>query len=158
MTNTMRPASRRRRRWKGTGPITEARRPGGGSRRRHPAPSPRSGDSAPRAGARADRHRRLRSVRRAQFAHPHARSHFRAEAEGRYIPRHLGRAHRSAKQRFQRAVRSAGKRSRLLYPRGEQATFASAVGRSFYQQLLPSNSVTLGWSSWSGNGFLARLP
>ena len=81
-----------------------------------------------------------------------------ADYEASVIPRHLGRAHRSAEQRFQRAVRGAGKRSRLLYPRGEQATFASAVGRSFYQQLLPSNSVTLGWSSWSGNGLLARLP
>jgi hypothetical protein len=31
----------------------------------------------------------------------------------------------------------------------DSAVFASAVGRSFYQQILPSSSVTLGWSSWS---------
>lgn len=31
----------------------------------------------------------------------------------------------------------------------DAATFASAVGRSFYGQILPSNSVTLGWSSWA---------
>ena len=43
------------------------------------------------------------------------------------------------------------------YLRGEQATFASAVGRSFYRQLLPSNSVTLGWSSWSVQ-WLSRTP
>ena len=43
------------------------------------------------------------------------------------------------------------------YLRGEQATFASAVGRSFYRQLLPSDSVTLGWSSWSVQ-WLSRTP
>jgi SAM dependent carboxyl methyltransferase len=43
------------------------------------------------------------------------------------------------------------------YLRGEQATFASAVGRSFYRQLLPSGSVTLGWSSWSVQ-WLSRTP
>ena len=43
------------------------------------------------------------------------------------------------------------------YLRGEQATFASAVGRSFYRQLLPSSSVTLGWSSWSVQ-WLSRTP
>lgn len=43
------------------------------------------------------------------------------------------------------------------YLRGEQATFPSAVGRSFYQQLLPSGSVTLGWSSWSVQ-WLSRTP
>jgi salicylate 1-O-methyltransferase len=31
----------------------------------------------------------------------------------------------------------------------DRATFASAVGRSFYTQILPSNSVHLGWSSWA---------
>lgn len=35
------------------------------------------------------------------------------------------------------------------YLRKDPATFASAVGRSFYGQILPSNSVTLGWSSWA---------
>ena len=43
------------------------------------------------------------------------------------------------------------------YLRGEAAIFASAVGRSFYQQLLPSGSVTLGWSSWSVQ-WLSRTP
>jgi salicylate 1-O-methyltransferase len=31
----------------------------------------------------------------------------------------------------------------------DTAVFAMAVGRSFYQQILPSASVTLGWSSWA---------
>ncbi|MDY6997994.1 MAG: SAM-dependent methyltransferase [Actinomycetota bacterium] len=35
------------------------------------------------------------------------------------------------------------------YLRKDPATFASAVGRSFYSQILPSNSVNLGWSSWA---------
>ena len=35
------------------------------------------------------------------------------------------------------------------YLRGDAAVFPSAVGRSFYQQILPSSSVNLGWSSWS---------
>lgn len=43
------------------------------------------------------------------------------------------------------------------YLRGDAATFASAVGRSFYQQILPSNSVTLGWSSWACQ-WLSRVP
>jgi hypothetical protein len=37
------------------------------------------------------------------------------------------------------------------------ATFVSAIGRSFYQQLLPAESVTLGWSSWAVQ-WLSRLP
>lgn len=37
------------------------------------------------------------------------------------------------------------------------ATFCSAVGRSFYQQVLPSDSVTLGWSSWAIQ-WLSRTP
>lgn len=37
------------------------------------------------------------------------------------------------------------------------ATFCSAVGRSFYQQILPSDSVTLGWSSWAIQ-WLSRPP
>lgn len=36
-------------------------------------------------------------------------------------------------------------------------TFASAVGRSFYEQVLPSSSVTLGWSSWATQ-WLSRAP
>ncbi len=37
------------------------------------------------------------------------------------------------------------------------ATFFSAVGRSFHQQILPSDSVTLGWSSWAIQ-WLSRPP
>ena len=43
------------------------------------------------------------------------------------------------------------------YLRGDPATFASAVGRSFYQQILPSGDVTLGWSSWAVQ-WLSRMP
>jgi hypothetical protein len=35
------------------------------------------------------------------------------------------------------------------YLRDDPAVFASAVGRSYYQQILPSDSVTLGWTSWA---------
>lgn len=35
------------------------------------------------------------------------------------------------------------------YLRKDAAVFASAVGRSFYSQILPSNSITLGWSSYA---------
>lgn len=35
------------------------------------------------------------------------------------------------------------------YLRIGPAIFASAVGRSFYEQILPTGSVTLGWSSWA---------
>jgi hypothetical protein len=35
--------------------------------------------------------------------------------------------------------------------------YASAVGRSFYGQVLPSESVTLGWSSWAVQ-WLSRTP
>ena len=43
------------------------------------------------------------------------------------------------------------------YVRVDPAAFASAVGRSFYQQILPSDSVTLGWSSWAVQ-WLSRVP
>jgi hypothetical protein len=43
------------------------------------------------------------------------------------------------------------------YLRGDPAVFAMAVGRSFYDQILPSNSVTLGWSSWAAH-WLSRCP
>ena len=43
------------------------------------------------------------------------------------------------------------------YLRGDPATFASAVGRSFFEQILPSNSVTIGWSSWAVH-WLSRCP
>lgn len=43
------------------------------------------------------------------------------------------------------------------YLRKDKAVFASAVGRSFYSQIIPSNSVNLGWSSWAIN-WLSRVP
>jgi len=39
----------------------------------------------------------------------------------------------------------------------DAATFTSAVGRSFYQQILPSESIALGWSSWATH-WLSRVP
>jgi len=39
----------------------------------------------------------------------------------------------------------------------DPATFASAVGRSFYQQILPTQSIVLGWSSWATH-WLSRIP
>src|SRR5258708_14771299 len=35
------------------------------------------------------------------------------------------------------------------YLREDPAIFPSAVGRSFYEQIMPTSSVTLGWSSWA---------
>ncbi len=43
------------------------------------------------------------------------------------------------------------------YLKRDHATFASAVGRSFYSQILPSNSVNLAWSSWSIQ-WLGKVP
>lgn len=43
------------------------------------------------------------------------------------------------------------------YLKKDAATFASAVGRSFYQQILPSDSIALGWSSWAVH-WLSRVP
>ena len=43
------------------------------------------------------------------------------------------------------------------YLQHDRAVFASAVGRSFYEQVLPSESVTLGWSSWAVQ-WLSRVP
>ncbi len=43
------------------------------------------------------------------------------------------------------------------YLRKDEATFSSAVGRSFYTQILPSNSVNIGWSSWATQ-WLSRTP
>jgi hypothetical protein len=34
------------------------------------------------------------------------------------------------------------------YLHGDEAVFPSAISCSFYQQILPPRSVTLGWSSW----------
>lgn len=43
------------------------------------------------------------------------------------------------------------------YLQKDAATFASAIGRSFYAQILPSNSVNLGWSAWAIQ-WLSRVP
>ena len=43
------------------------------------------------------------------------------------------------------------------YLRGDPMVFASAIGRSFYEQLLPPASVSLGWSSWATQ-WLSRVP
>jgi hypothetical protein len=43
------------------------------------------------------------------------------------------------------------------YLRGDPAIFPSVVGRSFYEQILPSSSVTLGWTSWAVQ-WLSRVP
>jgi hypothetical protein len=43
------------------------------------------------------------------------------------------------------------------YLKKDHASFASAVGRSYYTQIVPSNSVNLAWSSWSIQ-WLARTP
>ena len=43
------------------------------------------------------------------------------------------------------------------YLKKDRASFASAVGRSFYSQILPSNSVNLAWSSWAIQ-WLGKVP
>jgi hypothetical protein len=43
------------------------------------------------------------------------------------------------------------------YLRGDPMVFASAIGRSFYEQVLPPASVSLGWSSWATQ-WLSRVP
>jgi hypothetical protein len=43
------------------------------------------------------------------------------------------------------------------YLREDPVVFPSAVGRSFYDQILPDSSVTLGWSSWAVQ-WLSRVP
>lgn len=35
------------------------------------------------------------------------------------------------------------------YLRIDDASYSSAIGRSFYAQILPSSTVTLGWTSWA---------
>ncbi|MBB3603338.1 hypothetical protein FHT40_002999 [Mycolicibacterium sp. BK556] len=35
------------------------------------------------------------------------------------------------------------------YLKKDSATFASVVGRSFYSQILPSDTISLGWTSWA---------
>jgi hypothetical protein len=43
------------------------------------------------------------------------------------------------------------------YLHTDNATFVSAVGRSIYNQILPSNTVNLGWTSWAIQ-WLSRIP
>jgi hypothetical protein len=43
------------------------------------------------------------------------------------------------------------------YLKGDSAVFPSAVGRSFFGQILPAASVHLGWSSWAVQ-WLSRVP
>ncbi|HWJ73315.1 MAG TPA: SAM-dependent methyltransferase [Kaistia sp.] len=43
------------------------------------------------------------------------------------------------------------------YLKQDQGAFASAIGRSFYEQILPDDSVTLGWCAWSVQ-WLSRTP
>jgi hypothetical protein len=43
------------------------------------------------------------------------------------------------------------------YLKKDAASFASAIGRSFYAQILPSNSVNVGWTSWAVQ-WLSRVP
>ena len=43
------------------------------------------------------------------------------------------------------------------YTRHDPAVYASAVGTSFYRQILPSECVTLGWSSWAVQWLSAQL-
>jgi hypothetical protein len=43
------------------------------------------------------------------------------------------------------------------YLKNDAAVWASAIGRSFYGQILPPGSVTLGWSSWAVQ-WLSRTP
>jgi hypothetical protein len=43
------------------------------------------------------------------------------------------------------------------YLKRDAAVFALAVGRSFYEQVLPAETVTLGWSSWAVQ-WLSRTP
>lgn len=43
------------------------------------------------------------------------------------------------------------------YLRHDPATYASTIGRSVYEQVVPTNIVTLGWSSWAVH-WLSRIP
>jgi hypothetical protein len=43
------------------------------------------------------------------------------------------------------------------YLREDPRAFPSAIGRSFYEQILPDSTVTLGWSSWAVQ-WLSRVP
>jgi hypothetical protein len=43
------------------------------------------------------------------------------------------------------------------YLRNDPTVFAAAVGRSYFEQILPASSVTLGWSAWAVQ-WLSRVP
>lgn len=43
------------------------------------------------------------------------------------------------------------------YLKKDPTTYASVVGRSFYTQILPSDSIALGWSSWAVH-WLRKVP
>ena len=43
------------------------------------------------------------------------------------------------------------------YLRNDPITFAAAVGRSYFEQILPVDSVTLGWSAWAVQ-WLSQVP
>ena len=43
------------------------------------------------------------------------------------------------------------------YLRTDAAAFPAAIGRSYFEQILPTNSVSLGWSSWAIQ-WLSRVP
>jgi hypothetical protein len=43
------------------------------------------------------------------------------------------------------------------YLRDDPRVFPSAIGRSFYEQILPDSTVSLGWSSWAIQ-WLSRVP
>jgi hypothetical protein len=43
------------------------------------------------------------------------------------------------------------------YLRNDPAVFSAAIGRSYFEQILPASSVTLGWSAWAVQ-WLSRVP
>ena len=43
------------------------------------------------------------------------------------------------------------------YLLNDPTTFAAAIGRSYFKQILPADSVTLGWSAWAVQ-WLSRVP
>ena len=104
----------------------------------------------------ADRHRRLRLVGGPELARPDRGGDPRPPRPGRRGTADFRRAYRPAEQRFQRPVPGPGD-DPASYLRDDPASFAFAVGRSFYRQILPAGSVTLGWSSWAVQ-WLSRTP
>jgi SAM dependent carboxyl methyltransferase len=43
------------------------------------------------------------------------------------------------------------------YLRNDSATFGAAIGRSYFEQILPASSVTVGWSAWAIQ-WVSRVP